>query len=280
MDDFAVFILTHGRPDNAITEKTLRGSGYTGPILYLLDDEDTTADRYREKYGDRVRVFAKSEVEIDTCDQGTDRRGVVFARNAVFDVAEKEGVRWFLVLDDDYRTFQYRLNDVGGYGVSACRSLDEVFAAVLRFYQSIPAKTVTMAQGGDFIGGSGNPNAYRPVLTRKAMNTFFCSTDRRFSFMGRTNEDTTAYVTHGARGDLFFTIPLLTVVQRQTQACAGGLTETYLSQGTYVKSFYTVMNAPSCTKVAMMGDTHMRLHHKVSWKNAVPVIVHEKVRKT
>ena len=33
--DFAVFILTHGRPDNVITFNTLKKANYTGKI-YLL----------------------------------------------------------------------------------------------------------------------------------------------------------------------------------------------------------------------------------------------------
>jgi len=43
-DSFAALILTHGRPDNVITERTLRRQGYTGRIVFVLDDEDKTAD--------------------------------------------------------------------------------------------------------------------------------------------------------------------------------------------------------------------------------------------
>ena len=32
MEDFAIFILTHGRPNNVITYNTLKTSGYTGDI--------------------------------------------------------------------------------------------------------------------------------------------------------------------------------------------------------------------------------------------------------
>lgn len=38
--DFVVFILTHGRADSVITDKTLRKCGYTGPIVYVIDNED------------------------------------------------------------------------------------------------------------------------------------------------------------------------------------------------------------------------------------------------
>ena len=46
MNDFAVFILSHGRPDNVITYKTLRTSGYTGPVYIVVDNEDDSLAKY------------------------------------------------------------------------------------------------------------------------------------------------------------------------------------------------------------------------------------------
>ena len=39
-DDFAVFILTHGRADNVVTVKALEKGGYTGKTYFIIDDED------------------------------------------------------------------------------------------------------------------------------------------------------------------------------------------------------------------------------------------------
>ena len=64
-DNFAVFILTHGRPDNVITYKTLQKCGYTGKLFFIVDNEDKTIERYKENFGrDRVLVFRKKDVEI------------------------------------------------------------------------------------------------------------------------------------------------------------------------------------------------------------------------
>jgi hypothetical protein len=87
------------------------------------------------------------------------------------------------------------------------------------------------------------------------------------------------YVENGRRGSLFVTIPRLRLWQQQTQQNSGGLTDIYLDLGTYVKSFYSVMYAPSCVKLTTMGSTHRRLHHMVLWNNAVPRIVDESIRK-
>jgi len=53
----------------------------------------------------------------------------------------------------------------------------------------------------------------------------------------------------------------------------------YLESGTYVKSFYTVMMAPSCAKICEMGNVNKRLHHKIDWKKCTPLILEEKHKK-
>lgn len=55
------------------------------------------------------------------------------------------------------------------------------------------------------------------------------------------------------RGEIMFQLPILCLHQMQTQKNAGGMTETYLESGTYLKSFYSVMYAPSCVKLNTMG---------------------------
>lgn len=111
------------------------------------------------------------------------------------------------------------------------------------------------------------------------MNTFLCDTERRVRFDGRINEDVNMYVTFGMRGYPIFTIPTIQANQMQTQQNPGGLTELYLDVGTYVKSFYSVMMAPSCVRIDVMGDKHQRIHHRVNWGNAVPVVVPERYQK-
>ena len=150
------------------------------------------------------------------------------------------------------------------------------------FYIVSGAKTITMSQGGDFIGGEGSKVAKlhrEGKFSRKVMNSFFCSTDRPFKFMGRINEDVNLYTENGIRGSLFITVPRIRLEQKQTQAGSGGLTDIYLDLGTYVKSFYSVMYAPSCVKINEMGVTNRRLHHMVKWKHVSPMILSEDYKK-
>ena len=105
------------------------------------------------------------------------------------------------------------------------------------------------------------------------MNSFFCKTDRPFIFTGRINEDVNTYTTLGSRGKLFLTIANIDLIQVPTQSNSGGITDAYLTYGTYLKSFYSVMGMPSCVKIDMMGEQHQRIHHIVDWETCVPKII-------
>jgi len=111
------------------------------------------------------------------------------------------------------------------------------------------------------------------------MNSWFCSTERRFWFISRLNEDVNTYMVLGHEGRVFMTIPFIQLDQMQTQKTKGGMTEAYLDGGTFVKSFYTVLGRPDCTKVSIMGRSNKRLHHSIDWKVAVPMIIDEKYKK-
>jgi len=282
-ETFAAFIVTNKRHDRVYTFTHLRNSGYTGQVFFVVDDADPTLEAYRAKYGADVLVFNKQAVAktFDLADTFHEQLGaVVFARNAVAALAQEQGIDTYVVLDDDYTQFQYRFDREGNYKNAQIRSLDLVFKAMVRFHKRSGAATVCMAQGGDFIGGSQSQYASGVTLTRKAMNTFFCRADRPFAFLGRINEDVNTYVTHGARGVLFLTTNALAIVQKMTQSNSGGLTDFYLQNGTYVKSFYTILMAPSCVKVSTMGNINRRMHHHVLWRYAVPKIVDEKHRRS
>jgi hypothetical protein len=283
--DFAVFILTNGRPDRVFTYDSLRRTGYTGPVYLLVDDLDKTRDQYVAKYGDQVVVFDKRAIAA-TFDQGDnfqDMRAIIYARNAAFQVAKQLGVRYFIQLDDDYQAFQYRFNDRYEFEYKMIRNLDRVFGALLRFFIDSGADSVAMAQGGDFIGGAAAPIAQAIRLKRKCMNSFICSTDRPFQFVGRINEDVNTYTHVASKGRLFFTVCQVSLVQKQTQTNAGGMTELYMDSGTYVKSFYSVMYQPSSVKIGVIrdgsGGNGGRIHHQVSWRTTVPVILRESVKK-
>ena len=278
---FCVFILSHGRANNVKTLKALHKGNYTGDWYIIIDNEDEQAEEYYKRFGkDKVIMFDKLAISktFDTADNFKERRTVVYARNACFKIAKELGVKYFLELDDDYSQFSYRKIKDNNFIKTDCKQLDNLFDYMIDFLDVSGAITVALAQGGDFIGGKDNGN-YKKGILRKAMNTFFCRTDKPFDFIGRVNEDVNAYVENGLRGELLFTITRVSINQATTQAQKGGMSEQYLDCGTYLKSFYTVMYAPSCTTIGMMGAKHKRLHHKISWNNCAVKILSSKYKK-
>ena len=276
---FAVFILSHGRADNVKTLKTLNKGNYTGKIYIICDDEDDQIEKYR-KLGPEVIVFNKTEEmkRTDTEDNFQDHRLVVYARNKCHDIAKELGLTHFLVLDDDYTDFCFRYKKGKKLKAKSCKNLNQLFDEMLKFLDVSGALTVAMSQAGDFIGGAENGKLDKGI-DRKAMNSFFCRTDRPFKYYGSTNEDVNSYIFNGMQGNLMFTIYRPSVIQTITQQNKGGLTDIYLDNGTYVKSFYSVIIEPSCAKVAIMNTKNARIHHKILWNNCCPKILNEKYKK-
>ena len=266
---FAIFIMVHGRPDKMWTYNTLRKCGYTGKIFLVADNLDKTVEEYRKIYGSELLVFDKelASKEMDSGDNSRDLRSTLFSANKIFDLAKENDIKHFYIMCDDYYYFGYRYDT----GAKIIKNLDKVFDIMVDFYKSTNIKTIAFSQGGDHIGGFSGIK-----LKRKAMNSFLCSTDRPFKFMGRMNEDVTTYVNLGSKGDLFFTFTNLQLDQKDTQNEKKGLTELYKDNGTYIKSFFSVMYNPSNVKVSMMNSNNPRIHHSIKWINTTPMIIDQK----
>ena len=280
-DDFAVFILTHGRAENNYTLKTLKDMGYAGRWYCIIDNEDDDAPLYYEKCGEEhVIMFDKKAAyeKCDTMDNFGEHRAIVYARNESYRIAADLGLKYFLMLDDDYIRIHYRYIDgdkLRGKPICGDNKLESVFEAMIDFLETSGAAIVAFAQGGDMLGGA-NSKRFHDKILRKCMNSMFCKTDRPVSFIGTMNEDISTYTTLGSRGVLFFTYTPVTIVQRETQTLAGGMTDAYKESGTYVKSFYSVLSMPSALKIWMMYSKHNRIHSRVDWDLCVPKILDEK----
>ena len=208
---------------------------------------------------------------IDEFNNFDNRKVIVHARNACFHIAKKIGIKYFVQLDDDYYYFGYR----GENGAVKSTRLNDVFTSMLTFIKTANIKTIAFSQGGDHIGGFSGVK-----LKRKAMNSFFCSVENEFQFIGGINEDVNTYTTLASRGNVFFTFTGFQLDQKDTQSQGSGMTDAYNLQGTYVKSFHSVLSMPSSVKVSMMNSRNTpRLHHSVSWKHTTPMIIDQQFKK-
>lgn len=280
-EDFAVFYLTHGRADKVVTKKALDVGNYTGKWYMIIDDEDDQREKYEANFGkDHVIVFDKQAAydRADTMDNFNDHRAIIYARNEVWRIAEELGLKYFLMLDDDYSSIDYRYADKKSLRRKPIKDYDTIFEEMIKFLDVSGAVTVAFAQGGDFIGGLKGGNFHKGLM-RKAMNSFFCRVDTPIKYRGTMNEDVVTYTTLSSRGQLFFSYTKFCVIQLPTQSVSGGMTEAYKEGGTYLKSFYAVMSMPSAVKVSTIQDKYIRIHHKVDWNACAPKILNEKHKK-
>lgn len=279
--NFCIIIISHGRPNDIYTLKTLSEVKCTIPTYILIDNYDKKADDYLKKYKKQVFIFDKDKYAamIDQYDNFNNLRTTTHARNACFDLAKDLGYKYFLVLDDDYTSFRFRINskiEHSKKGPPVLKNIDAIFESTLNYYKKSNFTSICFAQGGDFLGiesefyRKGGPK-------RKAMNSFFCSINRRFWFVSRLNEDVNTYMSLGHTGLVFLTIPFVQLEQKTTQKTKGGMTEAYIDSGTYVKSFYTVMCRPDCTKISLMSGG--RIHHSIDWQIATPMIIRDSCKK-
>lgn len=275
MSKFAVFIFCWGRPDFNNTYNALRHHGYTGRIVMLMDDLDPTYSKYIEKFGnENTYVFNKKFVArtSDAMNNFGKLNSTLYVENAMFDIAKDLELDYFVAMCDDYNSFCHKREECE----RRTQRLDEVFEYFVEYLINSPIKCLAFSQGGDHIGGF-DPKV--KMCKRKVMNSFFCKTDSPFKFYGSMNDDANMYIQNGIRGDVFLTFYPFMLHQPPTQNVKGGLSDEYISNGTYVKSFYSVMLSPSSVRIKLMGQTYPRLHHSISFKNMVPCIIREDFKK-
>ena len=274
--DFAVFILSHGRADTISTYRALRDGGYTGRTYVVIDNEDDQEDLYRQKFGDDIIQFDKRDYleKTDLGDLDTDRRIGVFARNFIQDEAKRLGYKFHLQLDDDVHGFTYRFAQGKVLRALHCSHLDEVFSGMVEYMKETPITSLSFALSAYNMGGVDG--SIKDGMTRKTMTTFLMRADDVQYFHMRMNDDITTSLINGMRGKLYYSYLPIEVEVDKTQVKAGGMTDIYQKNGTYRKSFYSVMCCPSCVKVSAMGITDYRIHHTISWNNAVPKLISER----
>lgn len=281
-DDFAILIISHGRPDKMRCVKTLEKVNYTGKYYIVIDDEDDTADQYYELFGDKVIMFNKSALDgtFDLMDNFEGRSVPVFARNALYDIAKSLGIKYFLELEDDTLGFVHRWVEDDTLRSCGIDNFDSIVNEVVYFLEHNNIDTVAFIQAGDLLGGHDR-KLWKSKVVRKAMQTFFFKVDNPVYFQGRFNDDVNMYLQYGKLGKVVLSIRDVVLLTEETQKVSGGITEMYQKYGTYVKSFYSVMLRPDCVKIHGLTcfSGNRRIHHRINWDNAVPKIISSDFKK-
>lgn len=273
-NDFAVLIITHGRPQKQYTYKMLKKGNYTGNIYFVVDDKDPTISELQEMYGaENVKIFTKCKKYIiagDNIKQGQGYDGISsYARNACFDVARKLGLKHFLMLDDDYKNINYRYLSENKLKGKSVDNFDVLFSAMCEWLDSSEKiYAISFGVDGDFIGG------VKEWFKRTARNSYFCRCDKPFNFLGRVFEDRTTPVVYNSEGKIFITTLQVHLITVKRQA-SGGIADFYKKCSSYWQSFYTVMWRPQCCKITGKKE----ITNSVIEKNAYPKIISEEHKK-
>lgn len=276
---FAIFILSHGRAETITTYEAMRKNGYTGDMYVVIDNEDDQEPIYREKFGKEIIQFDKRDYVplTDLGDLDDDRRIGVFARNFIQDKAQEMGYQYHLQLDDDIHGIAIRYADGDKLRAYNCKNIDAVLEAILEYMDNTPFTSMSLGLQAYLIGGMNL--TWKKQLVPKCMTTFIMrASDKRYFHM-RMNDDITTSAINNMRGHMYYSIVPIMVEVDETQVQKGGMTEIYQDNGTYRKSFYTVMALPSCTKISSMGITDYRVHHQIMWNNCAPRILSDRYRK-
>lgn len=288
--DFCVLIISYGRPNDVKSWTTLDKYFSKAPRYIICSDDDKCLQQYKDKYGeDHILVFNKEE-EMKNFDVGDNYPGMFnsscFAHNTYFRFARQLGYKYFLAMDDDSMCYRIRYMNPeettilpNGQPKGPVRAakipdgrFDDICEAYFRMLDSAPwLYCVAFSQGGDYIGGY-NSAVWKNRVRWKAMNSFFCCTDKEWKMPGRINEDATAYVYNGHRGRMAITLAEVMLDQPSTQQNSGGMTDIYKSFGTWLKTAYTVMMCPSAVKFSILPIAR-RVHHNVNFNLCAPKVL-------
>lgn len=274
--DFAVFILSNGRPDQQLTLETLEKSGYTGDWFILCDSLDPTLKTYRQKYGENVLVFDKEAYaeQMDTMTNQIELGTVLYARQASIDLARQRGYRYFMQIDDDMTAFSIRYEDEGKLKGAKVTDLDRLVQSFVEFMKRGDVAVTGFGNSGGYIGGLHGK--FAKGYTRSVAGVYIIDSSKDIEFKGIINEDYNLSAEYSKVGHLIFEILAIAFTTSQRGANAGGLQDLYNAEGTYTMNAYSIVIAPHCTRLILRND---KVVTRTNWNNHHPLIISEKYKK-
>lgn len=273
-NDFAMFILSHGRAGNVITIDTLHRCGYGGKIFIVIDDEDEQEERYIREYGaENVIIFSKSEYaeKADTVSTSGERKTPLFARNAICEIANELGYSYFGMWDDDIGNLSYRYDDSGSLRGKKIINLDDIFSSMIDFMENTGTDCMAFTNDGGLIGGT--KGRFSEGLRRQAANTYILKTGSHSPFIGTYNEDLQYSLLKAQIGQLVFELTCICFHAPERGSNKGGLSETYQEKNWYYINFHSVVCMPYAVKI------NKDLKLTINWRNSFPCIISERWKK-
>ena len=275
-NNYTVFIISHKRPE-VETLKTINGAGYTGEYFIVVDDKDSTIEKYKSRYGDHVLVFSKEEMlkETDTIDNYEILNAAVYAMNYCIKYSKEKGYKYIAIFDDDTKKISMRYESEGKLKSYDIRDFDKVLELYINFLEKSNFLCVSFLPSARLIGGLKSDIWQKREYSNVA-NIFIIRTDSPY-FQGSLYQDLTYSVLNNYRGKLVKALlPVIYYQEPPENNLNGGLAETYTKYSKYTSIFHTVIACPSAVSIKASNDDIQIFAHKDAY---VPKILSETWKK-
>lgn len=275
MDNFAVFITTHGRPQ-CLTYHTLKTAGYTGQMFCVVDTTDKKIGEYQENFGDtNVLIFDKMNYvnEVDKITNQQILSTVLYARLACYDFARKMSIDNFIIADDDITLFKHRVVLDDKLKSIPVTNFDAVLDAILDYFTSNNLSVLGIADAGIYFGGKDG--VYKNRVRHMFSVCYLCKTEDEIEFKSVCFEDMYASIANNRAGKVCFEILDLCQVSEPmgNATTEGGTTDFYRQFSKFQRSFYDIIAFPDCL---FLDEGHIIRRREIYM---APKIISDKYRK-
>lgn len=281
INDFAVFILTHGRPNNQHTLQALKKAGYTGKIYLVVDDLDKTIDEYKKMYGESVIVFDKMKY-VAIHETGVLKPHInfaSFARNAIEDMAKDMELSYFAMVDDDLTKFRFRYEEDNKLKSLNVKDMDRVLMHYIDFMEQGNIPTLSLASQFRFIGGINNIAPINSSKWRLALTFYIRSTKTKVVWKSNICEDRITCMLSNREGFVWLQLPFVQLDTKEMHGINdGGNSDTYREITDFYRIFFTEVFVPDCN-IAMYWSRNNGWVNKVpDWNTLCPMIISDKYK--
>lgn len=270
-----VFIPSYHRPNNIKTAKMLKKYEYNmQDVVVFVDSETDDIEDYRktcEELGCKLEVFdmAEARARYDYVHRPSEsRRSAGQARNMFADYAKKQGIRHYMVMDDDSNGFEIKSH---GKYIRQCVAAEVInaFAVMVEFIKRHGIGLFGYSQTGDAMGWSDK------LFRKKVMNTTFYDAEMvQRGERGVQDDDTSMFV--GIMNEGLFTGSFadgIYLKQTQSAKAEGGLTDLYNECKLYNKAMVTPIQFPSAIHAEKQVKNGGRLHHRINYRYLMPCLL-------
>lgn len=277
--DFAIFICTHGRPDRQHTFNTLMSVGYTGEIIFVVDDEDNSVSELRRLYPkNKIMTFCKQDFieESPTVSLIPNRKTILYAKNACEFFAKQLDLSSFVIADDDIVNFRYRYIENGSVkSFNAISNFDAIIETCCQFMLTSNLAAFGFGIAQYYFAGT---SCMLDDLWkwRVPYNFVFRNTSKPILWQSDYGEDLITSITYANQGEYMLCCPMIQQTIKPLGKMDDGMAEVYRTISSFKLAQYGFIYHPTAEIPRYYKD------HWMSWikrENAFPKLVSDTYRK-